>query len=257
MNDYFGQHVKYGRDVLRNRAGTCIDLAILWASAAESVGLKPYIAIIPGHAFPIIELPNGNQLPIESTMIGTGTLEEAVQTGFETLKKAQEKGMIMIVDIDDLKHNQNIRSLDLPKVSEDVLVKWGYNFDELLSNANNQAAEDVQDESAEDANYSQDNQAQANTLIGDWQTAVDLDGMQFKAVQRFLADGQYGCVMVTYYDDGSKEVVEEKGTYIDHGTHFEFNTNLGHYNQNYRWNGNGFDMEFDNVETWLHFTKVQ
>ncbi|MEZ6119001.1 MAG: hypothetical protein R3C28_20865 [Pirellulaceae bacterium] len=257
VNDYFGQHVKYGRDVLRNRAGTCIDLAILWASAAESVGLKPYIAIIPGHAFPIIELPNGNQLPIEATMIGTGTLEEAVQTGFETLKKAQEKGMIMIVDIDDLKHNQNIRSLDLPKVSEDVLVKWGYNFDELLSNANNQAAEDVQEESAEDADDSRDNPAQANALIGDWQTAVDLDGMQFKAVQRFLADGQYGCVMVTYYDDGSKEVVEEKGTYIDHGTHFEFNTNLGQYNQNYRWNGNGFDMEFDNVETWLHFTKVQ
>src|ERR671936_406412 len=52
----FAQHVKYGRDVLRNRAGTCIDLAILYGSVCEAVGLRPVLFIIPGHCFPGIYL---------------------------------------------------------------------------------------------------------------------------------------------------------------------------------------------------------
>jgi hypothetical protein len=41
VDGVFTQHVKYGRDVLRNKGGTCIDLAILYASVCEAGGPRP------------------------------------------------------------------------------------------------------------------------------------------------------------------------------------------------------------------------
>lgn len=256
IDNFSGQHVKYGRDVLRNRAGTCIDLAILWASAAESVGLKPFIAVIPGHAFPIVELPNGNRLPIESTMIGTATLEEAVQQGLETLKKAEADGLIMIVDISDLKSNQNVRSLDLPKVSDDVLVKWGYNLDTLI----NQPSEESPAAETQTSNDSQQSEnrdaAQSNPCLGDWQMIVQTNGMEIRGVQRFNADGSYACFMVYNYTDGSQEQTTEEGTWIDHETYFEFHTDAGDYNQRYRLSNGGMEMEFPDLNGWIRFSQA-
>ena len=126
-DQHFGQHVKYGRDVLRNRAGTCIDLSIFWASAAESVGLKPHIVVIPGHAFPVIEMPNGQMLPIESTFMGKKSFKEAIESGMKSLKSGQADGRIILVDIKQMK-DSGIRSLDLPRLDEDVLTQWGYSF---------------------------------------------------------------------------------------------------------------------------------
>ena len=54
-----GQHIKYARDVLRNHSGTCIDLAIFFASACESVNLQTALVITKGHCFPVVRLPQG------------------------------------------------------------------------------------------------------------------------------------------------------------------------------------------------------
>jgi len=261
IDNFNGQHVKYGRDVLRNRAGTCIDLAILWASAAESVGLKPYIVVIPGHAFPMIELPNGNRLPIESTMIGSATLEEAVNQGLETLKKAEAEGLIMIVDINDLKSNQNVGSLDLPKVSEDVLVKWGYNLDELI----NQPVTETQEVETQETNTTTHTvrrertteSTPANPCLGDWQMIVQHNGVEVRGGQRFMADGSYACVMINSYPNGTQETITEVGRYIDQGTHFEFHTDAGDYNQRYRWVNGCMEMEFPELNVWIRFSKAE
>ena len=46
-----GQRIRLPDDVLAHREGTCIDLAVLYASAMESVRVNPLIFISAGHAF--------------------------------------------------------------------------------------------------------------------------------------------------------------------------------------------------------------
>ena len=46
-----GQRIRLSDDVLSNHEGTCLDLAILYASALESIGLNTVIFIVRGHAF--------------------------------------------------------------------------------------------------------------------------------------------------------------------------------------------------------------
>jgi very-short-patch-repair endonuclease len=46
-----GQRVRLAGDVLESRLATCLDLALLLASAWEQAGLHPLIVIVPGHAF--------------------------------------------------------------------------------------------------------------------------------------------------------------------------------------------------------------
>jgi hypothetical protein len=104
------QHFYYGRDVLRTRAGTCIDLAILYASVAEAVGMEVHIALVPGHALPAIRLPESGQLLfVETTLCGSGTLQrsrpfdEAVQVGRKTYDEAVELGLYYLIDVKALR----------------------------------------------------------------------------------------------------------------------------------------------------------
>ena len=46
-----GQRVRLAHDVLAQKQGTCLDLAVLYASCLEAVGLFPLIVFIIGHAF--------------------------------------------------------------------------------------------------------------------------------------------------------------------------------------------------------------
>ena len=46
-----GQRVRTPEEVLSNKEGTCIDLAVTYASILESIGINPLIFIIKGHAF--------------------------------------------------------------------------------------------------------------------------------------------------------------------------------------------------------------
>lgn len=46
-----GQRVRLADQVLREKLGTCLDLAVLMASAFEAAGLHPIVALMHGHAF--------------------------------------------------------------------------------------------------------------------------------------------------------------------------------------------------------------
>jgi hypothetical protein len=123
----FGQHIKYGRDVLRNHAGTCIDLAILWASTCEAVGLHTVLVVIPGHCFPAVYLPEGQLVAIESTVIGKCDFNKAVEIGQKDLQQANQ-GESIVADILTLRKS-GIMSLDLPAISPNFLSESGYRFD--------------------------------------------------------------------------------------------------------------------------------
>ena len=66
---HFTQNIQSPAECIENKSGTCIDLAILYASMLESYGIRSVIILIPGHAMPGIVLSNGTYYPIESTFI--------------------------------------------------------------------------------------------------------------------------------------------------------------------------------------------
>ncbi|WP_456394268.1 cysteine protease [Thermococcus sp.] len=121
----FAEHIMFPRDVIRDKSGTCIDLAIWFASLAMSQGLKAYIVLIPGHAFPLIQLPSGTVIPVEATAINSGvSFQEAVKIGVEKSWQKAMSGPHVIVDIAE-EHSKGIVPPELPQLPADILGKWG------------------------------------------------------------------------------------------------------------------------------------
>jgi hypothetical protein len=77
------QRIRLPAEVLEQRSGNCIELAILYASAAEALRLEAAILLVPGHAFVAIrtDQEGSNYYPIETTLVGRATFEEAVDSG--------------------------------------------------------------------------------------------------------------------------------------------------------------------------------
>jgi Sel1 repeat len=123
------QNMKFPRDVIRDKSGTCIELAALYCSMAHSVGLKPYIVLIPGHAFALIRLPSGNLLPVETTGVGGGKthgstpFDGVVQSAGETYKKAAAEGRVLEIDIEDC-WTRGVSSPELAALPADILQRW-------------------------------------------------------------------------------------------------------------------------------------
>jgi hypothetical protein len=125
FNGQFGQHIKYGRDVLQNRAGTCVDLAIFYGSVCEAVGLDPVLFLIPGHCFPSVRLPRSGRLwAVETTGVGRASFKQVSERGLQEVQEARQKGLLYEVDIVKL-HNTGIYGLQLPALPPSTLTDWG------------------------------------------------------------------------------------------------------------------------------------
>ncbi len=114
-SDRAAQYVQYPAETLNRASGTCLDLAICYAALMEAVGIKSYVALIPGHAIPVIELPNSGELyGIESTFIDKGyalshfpgetspevTAGECVDIAASELDQAVREGSFILIDIE-------------------------------------------------------------------------------------------------------------------------------------------------------------
>jgi hypothetical protein len=116
------QEIKFPRDVCRDKAGTCIDLAVFMSALAESTGLHSYIYIIPKHAFVVVELSSGRLLPIECTALTAGsTYFEAIKQGRENLR-VSKNGPSYVLEIADLRDDGHIRCPELPALPADYLA---------------------------------------------------------------------------------------------------------------------------------------
>jgi hypothetical protein len=121
------QYLKYGRDVLRTKQGTCINTSILYASMAEAAGLDPAIVVIPGHAFAAVRLPRSRKLLFVETTGGTVTanvpFDLACKVAREEFAKAAKSGLLMIVSISELRA-MGVAPPQLAEVGADVLDQW-------------------------------------------------------------------------------------------------------------------------------------
>jgi Tfp pilus assembly protein PilF len=125
------QHLKYGRDVLRTRSGTCVNTSILFASVAEAAGLDPIIWVVPGHAFAGIRLPkSGKVVAVETTGCGGGTLEtsmdfdRAIKSAARTAQKWLDMGLLVEVNIRQLRR-EGVVPPELPDPGRNPLREWG------------------------------------------------------------------------------------------------------------------------------------
>ncbi|MBI4880986.1 MAG: SEL1-like repeat protein [Planctomycetes bacterium] len=132
------QSMKFPRDVIRDRSGTCIELTSLYCSMAHAVGLNPYMVLIPGHAFPAVDLPDGGFVAVETTGVGGGQRfgstpwDQVVQSAMGNYQKAMEKGEIVIVNIEDA-WVRGVSNPELESVPPDILQRWGIVLDFTLS----------------------------------------------------------------------------------------------------------------------------
>ncbi len=84
---YHTQRISLPKNTMKLSSGNCIDLSILLASCFEAIKLKPYIVLIPGHAFVRVKLPNQSAICIEATCLGNKEYHEAVEIGNEKYKE--------------------------------------------------------------------------------------------------------------------------------------------------------------------------
>lgn len=85
------QRMRLPAEVLEQSGGNCVELAALFASAAEALGMEAAIVRVPGHAFTAIrtDLENAQYYFIETTMIGQNSFSEAIIRGNEEWTEAQ------------------------------------------------------------------------------------------------------------------------------------------------------------------------
>lgn len=77
------QRMRLPNEVLKQSSGNCVELAALFASAAEALGLEAAIVRIPGHAYTAIRTDekNAKYYFVETTMIGQHSFSDAVSYG--------------------------------------------------------------------------------------------------------------------------------------------------------------------------------
>jgi len=119
----FSQYIKYPRDVIKDRCGTCVDTALFFVSLALCQGLRAYVVLMPGHAFPIIQLPSGQMLPVESTALNEKvSFEDAVKAGVKTYSEAMN-GPYLVVDVQALQAG-GVTPPELEELPPDILERW-------------------------------------------------------------------------------------------------------------------------------------
>ena len=77
------QAIRLPSEALSSSSGNCIELALLYASAVEAMGMQPVVVIVPGHAYLGVRVDDtsNSYYFVETTMIGQATFDDAVTEG--------------------------------------------------------------------------------------------------------------------------------------------------------------------------------
>ncbi len=75
----YSQHVRFVDESVANEQANCVDGSVLFASILRKLGMRPFLAIVPGHMFmgAYLTADGDQRVAIETTLIGTREDEEA------------------------------------------------------------------------------------------------------------------------------------------------------------------------------------
>jgi hypothetical protein len=100
-----GQKVYFPSETVGLTAGNCIDGTCLFASVLEKAGIRPFIVIVPGHAFLAVKLGKNDSAEtvfVETTLLGTAPFEAAILAGTRGYAEADKKKATLL-DIFELR----------------------------------------------------------------------------------------------------------------------------------------------------------
>ncbi len=129
------QSLQYPRDTIEKRSGTCIDLAILYASMLNSIGIKGVLVCLDGHCFPMAVSPSGTPIPVEATCVGGGPgksydFVKAVQIAAKEWGGLQKTGRFDLVRCQEC-WAQGIAPAELEPLPANILELWNIREAEL------------------------------------------------------------------------------------------------------------------------------
>jgi hypothetical protein len=109
----FVQRTRLPAEVLASTNAQCLEGTLLFATLMESIGVKPIIVIVPGHAFVGWHTvpkdgTRGEPLFVETTMVGGATFEQAVEVatrrvGHELEAGSFKTGAATFVDVESIR----------------------------------------------------------------------------------------------------------------------------------------------------------
>lgn len=120
------QTIRLPRDVITSNNGLCIELAILWSSILDHLGVNSYILMRPGHAFTIAEIA-GTEFPVECTAITPKAVgqeqyvpfENAMRMAAEDLQNQQFKFPLSVQEL----HSNGFTPPELPDIDLEKIKK--------------------------------------------------------------------------------------------------------------------------------------
>lgn len=129
------QSLQYPRDTIEKRSGTCIDLAILYASMLNSIGIKGVLVCLDGHCFPMAISPSGGLIPVEATCVGGGPgksndFATALKIAAKEWGNLQKTGRFDVVKCQEC-WAEGIAPAELEALPADILERWNIREAEL------------------------------------------------------------------------------------------------------------------------------
>lgn len=121
------QRIRFPRETLALQSANCIDVSVAFAAAMENIGLKPFIVIVPGHAFTGVRLgPNARDiLYLDLTVLPKGSFEAAVRRAEGWMKKTKPEQVLLVdvaaaraLGIYPLAHPEPVQSAEAERAAE-------------------------------------------------------------------------------------------------------------------------------------------
>ena len=263
------QEVKYPRDVLRDKSGTCIELAILYAATCETVGLKCNLVLIPGHCYALVQLPGGENLPVECTAISGAaiplapnapkhpnpyTFAEAVNFGQHEIANLQ-MGKFFIVDVENMQ-SQGVLCPELPRLPADILTSWKYQTipSQPPPQQGNQGVPAPAAANHDNANDNAADAAHPAAMVGTWGARVRLNNGNIVNLMFIL--GPSGAYAGNAVDIRGEIAI--KGTWNVDAQTLVIHKDTGEIKvQPFTMNANGLNLQIQGNNGQIHFNRMK
>jgi hypothetical protein len=132
-----GDYVQTPLETFERKNGDCEDLAILYASMLESIGMEPVLFLIPGHMYAGYVTQQGQLVPIDTT---AGDFKTAALIGIQETLANQQIGSLTIIhpdqyrgEFDEVVYSQE-PTISLPSISKQIgACNIGFNLQQLFT----------------------------------------------------------------------------------------------------------------------------